>query len=156
MRHIAGCDQLAPAPSSCWSATAACTAPRQSELPSSILGVVHREQSGLNHHLQPARPDPSDRWPKAAVNAAHSSVMNLSEDDGHAAGVVGRGAGRDRPVPDHLVGCRPSTPMIPIQSGGEGSHLSSSPSNDEPPRIDPWAVSITDVLDSDAAEQQPE
>ena len=46
--------------------------------------------------------------------------------------------------------------MIPIQSGGEGSHLSSSPSNDEPPRIDPWAVSITDVLDSNAGELESE
>ena len=37
----------------------------------------------------------------------------LREDDRHAVGVVGRGPGRDRSLPDHLVGSRPNTPMIP-------------------------------------------
>jgi hypothetical protein len=43
--------------------------------------------------------------------------------------------------------------MSPIQDG-EG--VSSGPSQDEPPRIDPWTVSITNVLDGDAGEQETE
>ena len=33
---------------------------------------------------------------------------------------------------------------------------SSGPGQDQPPRIDPWAVSIANVLDGDAGEQEPE
>jgi len=111
--------------------------------PGRFRNVVMLVSEGSATHRRPAQP-----------GSAHG-LVHLVQVGGHRS---------PQPYPDRrqvLDGNHDLSrhaPLVQLAASWSATSVqwSSGPCQDQPPRIDPWAVSIANVLDGDAGEQEPE